>query len=274
MKRLVLMLAIFSGVIKLNAQEDTTIIKLGKDLKILIVKPKASDTIKEVVISGDIATGKDTTTTKKKKKMFKGHFSGIEFGVNGFMYNYEFNLPVQYSLLDLNYNYSKNFNLNIIEESINLCNNKLGIVTGLGLNYKNFRFKNNVNIYDTSHTLTYVLDTINKYSVNKLTIFSISVPLLLEINIPVGKKTDKFYLNAGVGGELKVKSHTRQTFSGDHRTIKEKRNYYLLPLQANFQLRFGFNDFGLYFNYYPFYLFQKNKGPEFNVWSAGIGLYF
>lgn len=274
MKKLFLITVVFFGYINLKAQEDTTTIKLSKDFKILIITPRNSDTIKEISVTGDAIIAKDSIKNKKKKKKFNGHYSGIEFGLNGFMYNYNFNLPDKYSLIDLNYNYSKNFNLNLIEKSINLCKHKLGIVTGLGFNYKNFRFKNNVNIYDTSATLTYLLDTIEKYSVNKLTIFSVSVPLLLELSIPVGSKNDRFYINAGVGGELKMKSYTRQTLTGDKRTIKDKRDYYLMPVQTNIQLRIGFNDFGLYLSYYPFYLFRKNKGPEINTWSAGIGLYF
>jgi len=99
-------------IIKFDERGDTTRIKIG-DKDISIVEDDEGTSVK-VTDSGD----KKEESAKKKKK-FKGHWSGIEFGLNNFVDD-KFSMARTdgEQFMDLNTGKSWNFNWNIKQYSI------------------------------------------------------------------------------------------------------------------------------------------------------------
>ncbi len=249
------------------AQNDTTTITWNKG-KVLIINEK-EDTIKV------IDKNQNVENKKKKAKKFKGKWSGIEIGANGFLTSSgSFTLPEKWNYLDLYQPKSINFNFNFIEKNINLVEKKLAIITGLGIGWNNYSFNRKTVLLSHLDTLSFGYDSLIKKS--KLVVTNLRLPLLLEFHISINQFKDILYISGGVVGALRIGTYTKNLYSNkdNSKDIKNKDDFHINPFNYSFELRLGIDNFGVYFNYTPVSLFKQNKGPEIYPWSAGISLMF
>jgi len=255
--------------------QDTLKFNFGKKGKLYLLKQKGTDTVTQISFTYDLDTKEkieiDTLKKVKKERKFNPHLGGIYYGINSFVYNYGLKLPEEYSLLELNHIKSRNFRISINMFKLPIINQNLGLAGGIGLDFNNFRFRKNVNLIDIYDKLQYQLDTVLNYDKNKLTLKNLIVPILLEYQVDLSKKTE-FYINCGVIGKLIVNSYTKKYVKEKSQEIKINSDYFLNPFQMSFHFLIGFNRLGIYFDYCPFSLFKRNKGPNLNVFSMGIYL--
>ena len=251
-------------------KKDTTKIKImDKDINII---EKDNGTSVEIRDS-EKKEGDDKEEVKKKK--FKGHWTGLELGLNNFVdADFSLSRPPQYDWMDLNTGRSWNVSLNFAQKSIGLVGNHFGMVTGLGVDFNNYQFDGDNSIQEVNG-ITDALD-LSTYSLikTKLTTTYLNVPLLLELQLGPEKRRKRFYLVGGVIGSIKLGSHTKIVYREDGRKRKEKDrdDYNISPFRYGFTLRAGFHDIEIYGTYYPVPFFEKNKGPELNQFSIGICL--
>jgi len=270
-----LIIVILALIISVNnfAQEkkDTTTIKLGKS-KIIIV----SDNDEVVKIeNGD--TIKIDDSTKCKRKSFNGNWSGIDIGLNGFLNsNNSFSLYKTDDYLNLNQSKSYFISINFAELNIPLVKKHIGIVSGAGLQFNNFRFEKNITLNSDSSYLKYYTDTVSKFKKNKLVVTYLTIPLLLEFQLPVNKHSNLIHLTAGIIGGLKIGTHSKQVFDINGNTNKEKQreDFHLSPLSYALTARIGYNGVSLFTNYNLSSLFKNGEGPDIYQWSAGLSFSF
>ena len=82
----------------------------------------------------------------RRSSRFRGHWSGLELGFNNWVTSDKSQaLPSDIDYMTLNSGKSSNFNLNFTQLSIGITRH-IGFVTGLGLNWNNYRFEGNNNI--------------------------------------------------------------------------------------------------------------------------------
>ncbi len=213
----------------------------------------------------------------KGKKDFKGSWAAIEFGINNYCNNdFSISRDDNDEFMDLNTGKSWNFNLNFAQYSINLINEQFGIVTGLGLEFNNYRFDNDITIQKVNGIIvedatTYQGSNISK---TKLTTTYLTAPILLELHIPI--KHDEFNISAGVIGGVKIGSHTKVVYKDDGSKVKTKTrdDFNLSPFRYGLTAKLGFENVNLYANYYMTSLFEKNKGPELHPFAVGISFAF
>jgi len=253
-----------------SEKSDTSIIRIGKK-KIVVVDSKSKTTI-------EIPDDKnDFVYEFKEKKRFKGHWSGIEMGINGFMdKNQSMNLKNELAWLDLKQARSWNFNINFMQYSIGLGSDKVGLVTGMGLEFNNYHFSNPISL-KIEDGITTVDSTYIKagYRVDKtkLSTTNLTLPLLFEFQIPAGEKKHRIYMSAGVIGGLRLGSHTKVVYDdGDKRKDKNRSDFNIATFRYGFTARMGYRAIRLYANYYPVQLFEKDKGPEVYPFSVGLVL--
>jgi hypothetical protein len=100
----------------------------------------------------------------------------------------------------------------------------------------------------------------------------VTAPLLLEFQIPAGKK--RIHISGGVIGGVKMWSNTKLKYkvSGEKSKEKAKGDYNLSPLRWGFTARVGYRMINLYANYYMTPLFKENRGPELYPFSVGLAL--
>lgn len=243
-----------------NKGVDTTTVRLGKT-RIIIVEDKNSTDINV-----------DTTIVTKKKP--EAHWAGFELGINMFMNkDNEFDVPANYEFLELNEAKSVAVNINFIDKELSLINNKLLLVTGLGMTFNNYRFRHNVTLLADTNRVVASYDTIS-YEKSKLAVTYLTVPLLLELTD--GKTKKSFHIAAGIIGGLRIGSHTKQKYQSGSKTIKPKvrDDFNLNPIRYDATVRLGWGSLAFFGTYTLNGLFKEKRGPEIHPFTTGIGITF
>lgn len=206
-------------------------------------------------------------------KKFKPHWAGFHMGLNNYMTSdFSTTLPSDYEYLAVNTNKSYEVILNFAQLGIPIVKHRIGLVTGVGVKWNNYKFKNtNVRLLSDSSYLTYELDTLNSYSKSKLTVSYLTVPLLLEFQIPVQDKP--LYFSAGVEGSLKLGSHTKMKTTNGKKS-KDKSDFHVSPYTLAVTARLGYDWFGIYGSYSLQELFRGDGSPELYPFALGIGVTF
>lgn len=250
---------ILSGdTIKPSATQDTAIVRFGK---------------KEVeVIDHDGGTeihwGKHKDKKDKTGK-FNGHWEGIEFGFNAFdKVDYSMYSPVDNDFMSLNQGKSMEFNFNFYELNIGLAKSNLGLVSGMGLSFNNYRFENPYTLRKGPEITEAVPLNTEGLSKTKLAVSYLNVPLLLEFQIPVNQNEGRVFVNAGVIGGIKIGSHTKVK----HGDIKDKdrSGFNINSFNYAATARIGYKDISLFGNYSLTPLFKTGKGPALTPFTIGI----
>ena len=214
---------------------------------------------------------------KKKKDPSKKHFYnwvGMTFGVNGLVTPALSTTPEnRYSFMELDLSRSYNFQLNPFQYNFHLYKNRLNLVTGAGLEFRSYRFANNI-ILNPDSAFTYgTLDNTPgiTYRRNNLNSALVQVPLLLEYNSG-DKRKKSFHVAGGVVGQYMFSSNTMQRYvlNGYDYTRKRDDNYNMNPFQAKAHFSVGYGHFTAFAEYNVNGLFAKNKGPVMNPFTVGV----
>lgn len=284
----------------LMAQNDTTKVKvLSKDIVTVeenhnhtnVTFPGVSvevnhfgDTITRITIGHKrfevLDEGNDGSTRIRMvhipQNQFKGHWAGVDIGFNNF-FSEPFNseLPEEARFMDLNSGKSVALGLNILQYNIGLQRNKhnIGIITGLGVTFNNYRLDSpNILTKNEAENTSYIVtDRIIKK--NKLVTTFLTVPLLVEFQIPTYSEHPVF-INGGLYGGFKLGSHTK-VFYGDNKGQEKEKSRSDLNINSfkyGATIRAGYRFVKLYASGDLSRLFQAGLGPELYPWTVGVTL--
>jgi hypothetical protein len=197
-------------------------------------------------------------------RKFRGHWSGIEFGFNNYLYNRDLNdtdLPEEISYMKLHSGKSHCFNISFSQISLGIAHN-FGLVTGLGLNWNNYIFSNDNNIeVGVDGNIVELLPAdglILKKS--KFSTLYLNVPAILELQLPTGEG-HRLNIGAGVIGGIKLGSHTKMIFN-DGQKLKSDDDLNLSLLRGGVTARIGYENFMIYGTYYLTPWFKDQLGPN------------
>jgi hypothetical protein len=208
----------------------------------------------------------------RRKNRFKGHWSGIEFGFNNYVTSDKsIVLPADIEYMTLRSSKSTNFNINFSQLSLGLARH-IGFVTGLGLNWNNYKFNGNNNILEGTNGIIEKLDPGATLEKSKLATIYLNLPFMLEIQLPVNNN----HLNIAAGpiGAVKIGSHTKMVYQ-DGQKVKSNGDFSLNMLRYGATARVGYGNFQIYGTYYKSPLFRTGKGPEGNdLYPFEIGVAF
>ncbi|MBN2807474.1 MAG: outer membrane beta-barrel protein [Prolixibacteraceae bacterium] len=213
------------------------------------------------------------TVHKSRKKKFDGHWSGIDFGGNQ-LWNTNYSMypegtPV---FLETRPEKSFEFNWNFAEYSFGF-GSYVGIVTGLGLNFNDYKFKNNYTLVKDENGMIQPLELPNTdLRKTKLSTAFLTAPLMLEFQIPGNHGQDRLFIAGGLIGGVKLGEHTK-TKIGTEKT-KDKGDHNIAPLRWGYTARVGFDDVGIFATYYNTLLFENGKGPETTPLTIGLTFTF
>ena len=162
--------------------------------------------------------------------------------------------------------------LNFGGHTLPIYRNNLGITTGFGINWLNLRLDKNTYLADIDGvTGVYPAPEGIKYSLSRLMIVRINVPVLLEWQTAVNRR--KVFFSAGIVGGVKTFSSflVKYKEQGNKKTIKEKdRGLNTRPLYFDYMVQAGYGNLSIYAKYSPIGIFQTNKGPEVRAVSLGF----
>lgn len=211
------------------------------------------------------------------RKDFKGHWAGVDLGLNNyFSQPLDASLPPSSRFMDLNTGKSVTVGLNLFQQSIGLQknNNKVGLVTGLGLTFNNYRLDSEYILgRDDAGNTSYTISD-RDVKKNKLTTTFLTVPLLLEAQIPTSHSNRPFFISGGLYSGFKLRSHTKVVYYDDGGKEKEKSRADLNVNSFKYgaTVRVGYRFIKLFATCDLSQMFQKDQGPELYPWSVGLTL--
>lgn len=213
------------------------------------------------------------TIRKRPYRHFRDNWTGIELGINGFLSpDNKVELPAGSEQFDLDYRKSIAVNLNLWQQNIVLAKGHLGLVTGLGIGWNNYRFLTNDVLVKGPGEVEFE-EGLYEFKKNKLTVTHLNVPLLLEFqtSLPQAKQ---FHISAGMNVGLRIGSHTKQMvfIDGDREKFKDHNDLYLNPFRYEATARIGWGVINLFASYALNDLFREGKGPELTPFAVGIRL--
>ena len=214
----------------------------------------------------------DDNSSAKKRNKFKGHWAGIELGLNNYVIdNYKFELPSDIDYMTLHSGKSRNFNINFSQLSIGLARH-IGFVTGLGIGWNNYMFNGDNNIQKGATGEIEMLDPGEVLKKSKLTTLYMKLPLLLEVQVPTDHS--RLNLSAGAVGAVKLGSYSMMLFENDDK-VKSDDDFNLNLLRYGVTARIGYENFSLYGTYYLTPMFKANMGPgAVDLFPFEIGIAF
>ena len=255
---------------------DTTAVHLGSK-GLSIVENEDGTSINIIDMDED---DKDKPKEKTKKK-FKPHYAGIELGLNNFLTAN--NTIANQGFMNLNTGKSWNVNLNFLEYGFGLGTSYVGLVTGMGIEWSNYVFDgNNTITKDVDGNITSAdplvvianLNTPADYLVKKSTLKTsyLTAPLLLEFQIPAGKK--RVHVSAGVIGGIKIASKAKVKYESNNGSQKAslRDDYSLSPFRYGATVRIGYRMINIYANYYFSPLFSETTNPVLQPFSVGLNI--
>lgn len=235
---------------------DTSIVRIGKkDIKVIDHEGGT-----------EIIWGKGKHKRHNSNK-FEGHWEGLELGFNG-LDKPDYGMYETKDFMSLNQGKSGEIDLNFYELNIGLINSYVGLVSGMGLSFNNYRFENPYTIERGINRTVPVLLGYDDLSKTKLAVSYLNVPILLEFQIPVNHHEDRIFVNAGVIGGVKIGSHTKVKH-GDTKD-KDRSGFNLNQFKYEATARIGFKDVGIFAKYNLSPLFQSDKGPVLTPFTIGI----
>lgn len=278
-----------------NDKNDTIILHNGT--KIFVASDTTTVTIGKRVIK---VNKNDNYVSVKKSKHHKVDYTNASFelGLNGWL-NPDFNMSFKGADRFLDLRMEKSTNVNFDWEMYVPFNKKetLGLLTGAGFSFYNFRFAHPVVLSAENDELeAFYIEGVDVRKC-KLTNVYFTIPVLFEIQTKTAKNKDGFNFAFGVTGGLRLYSYTKiyfdeanedytlqnvetgvydpnvYTTANKSRNITKNRDsFYMNPFKLDASIRIGWDEFKLYCNYSLVPLFIKDKGPEVYPFAIGIHL--
>lgn len=225
---------------------------------------------------GDLEDDEVQRIIAKKKRKFKGHWAGFEFGLSNFM-NTDMTFPSneELSFMKLNPEKSYGFAINFMEFNIPLISSYFGLTTGMGAKWNHFNLEQNVDLFINEDGVVeslYIDPALREYKRNNLNMAYLTIPLIAEIQFPLGK--EKFYIGGGATGSMRMWSKHKQKYfiDGDKYKDKVTDDFQLSPFRYGLTFRIGYGPVGIFMNYELMPLFKENKGPELYPVTVGLRL--
>lgn len=248
--------ALSSDTIRPSAVQDTTIVRIGKkDVKVIDNEEGT-----------EVRWGKDKHKKDRSGK-FNGHWEGLELGFNGFA-NPDYKLYDGNEFMTLNQGKSIETNINFYELNIGLHKNYVGLVSGMGFSFNNYRFENPYTLVKGTQITESLSLNPDGLAKSKLAVSYLNVPILLEFQIPVNQNEGRLFVNAGLVGGVKIGSHTKVKYGNTK--DKDRSGFNLNQFKYAAMARIGYKDIGLFATYSLTPLFQAGKGPELTPFTIGI----
>ncbi len=250
-------------------EKDTVHVRIGnQNIEII-----TSDRDTKVKIDDADGLRPDIECSKKRKRKFDGHWDGLDFGAN-LLLDTDYSMYPEETPEFLETRPEKSFevNINLFEYSFGF-GQYVGLVTGLGFNFNDYKFKNRYSFKkDENGVLQPYALTEGDFRKSKLSTVYLTAPLLFEFQIPDNRGEDRLFVSGGVIGGLKLGEHTKYKI-GDEKN-KDKGDHGVAPLRWGYTARIGFDDFGIYGTYYNTKLFEDGVGPSATPVTIGVILCF
>lgn len=213
----------------------------------------------------------DIFKSKDKREMATSHWAGFGIGFSNLPNG--LNSDGEISSI-LNRSRSLQYNLNFTDAHWQLGKSGLSLVTGFGIQFNSMHLHTNKYL-EVINYKTVISDADQDLKRSRLHYTYLTFPLLMEMNLPIGKGETLFF-NGGFVAKFKTASSSKIWYSENGKVRKEKLegDLNIRPITFDLLLQAGIGDVGFFASYTPLNVFLDNKGPEANQATVGVQLYF
>lgn len=251
--------------------QDSTIVKVA-GMKIIVLSNDKNEPKKIVV---DTEVKDDTTYYKDNQGDNVSHWAGVRIGVNGFLSNEGLPLPASHRFLELDYGKSVCVDVNLLEKDFRLYKQHIELVTGLGMHFANYTFKNKYTTLLNTDPLSASVDSTILLDKNKLRATYLTAPLMLGFST---HKDESKAFRFAAGGQVswRIASKLKQQYNFGGQTFKPriKSDYDLNPLLFHAIASMGYGPINLVATYGLNTLFESNKTVALNPFDVGVQIMF
>lgn len=281
-----------------NNWNDTTRVNIGS----IHIEVVDGDTTKITLGSHSLIVDNNGDVKWKRTKpvKFNGHWAGVDLGINGYMTpDFSTDYGKDYGYLNQRYEKSISVNVNIFEQNIAFNKAKtIGLVTGVGFGFNNYRFSNPTYLSPDSNQLSGFYMRNVSVRKSKLTLFYVTVPVIFEFQTNNVRRSRRFFVGVGMLVNARLRSHTKIYFNEPNKQyyledpatgnlmpgyyttpnrtnrniVKSVSSFNLQPFRFDATLRIGYGIVSLYATYALNQMFLKGQGPVLHQWSAGISI--
>ena len=260
---LIILFLLISGLNTLSAQEDTGV----------VAGSQQTDSITQPLII-DINQPEGFNFWDER---FKGNWAGIFLSVNGFdRADYSMYTNDRQGFLKPKFWKSNGLSINIIQISKRLQRNRnfIGLVTGVGMDIQSYSLDQNYSLQKGDKRIEPVRLSFEQNQKSKFASTYLSVPLLIEFQVPVANYSNRLYFSAGVIGSLRLNTHTKVKYRSNNKKqkLKESGNFNLNDFRFAGTVRLGYRWVNLFATYDLQPLFKDDKGPVLYPFSVGLAL--
>ncbi|HRH37193.1 MAG TPA: hypothetical protein PK760_02535 [Flavobacteriales bacterium] len=235
---------------------------------------------------------------KVTRRNMYAYWAGIDLGVNTLLgEDGTTDLPKNAEFIQPNNAKSRFVSINFMEEKIEFGSHHVGLLTGLGLEFVNYRLSSNTLLQYNRDSIYGVPVSDPDLTKNKLRQMGLRMPLMLEFNTksaPLPTEADvlamrndttgtiekkfkhsrknNFHIAAGVVGSWYFDTMYKQKYEldGHAKKDRDKGDYLLLPYRAAAAVRVGYGGLNLFAEYSLTSLFQDGKGPQVTPFTVGL----
>jgi len=210
----------------------------------------------------------------KKPKVVETSTFVMDVGINALINEGTLDMPEAYTAMELDRVRAINFHLGVVQQGVNISKGKLRFVYGLGIEYNNYRFTEDIDLIKNSDPLAFTENDETNYRKNKLVSQYLTMPLMLNFKSNPHNDDESFKLAAGIQLGYLVGSHTKQKWGKgrDKEKRKIRGDYQFEEYRYGYVVQIGYGDFNLYGKYYPTSAFKAGKGPQVQTTSVGLVL--
>lgn len=255
-----------------------------KGMELIVVQEAPDSSIKKRAINPEsvrvelesvemIEDPEEAIDEDSEPKSFKVVGNSFDIGLNNFRQdNGSFDLPDPWGDMRANNARSINFAWNIVQAGFALGTPNLWILSGVGIEYNNYRFDQDIDLNRGGNVLTYDISDIN-YSKNKLVSQYLSVPVALKFKSNPRDEEESFDLETGIQLGYLIGAHQKQKWD-DGKTQKRKvrGDYHFNDTRFGVYARLGYGGSSIYVKYYPTPVFKENRGPETHTVAVGLSI--
>jgi len=209
---------------------------------------------------------------------FKGHFAGVDFGLNTFLNSdYSGYSSSQTNFMKNDLIRSNSLFINFLSQSFGLQNNRntIGLITGLGLQLQSYRLDDNTTIEKLPDgRIVPKIMIFDNNQKSKLSSVYLVAPVLVEFQFPIKHYANRFYFSTGFYGGLRVNTHTKIIYRVDKKKEKLKTpdDFSLNDFKYGLMARMGYRWINIFATYDFTPLFKETLGPELTPLTFGITL--
>ena len=145
--------------------------------------------------------------------------------------------------------------------------NGWGLVSGIGIDWRNFRMTGHSRFVKEDGEL-YISNYPEGADIefSRIKVFSVTIPALLEWQ----SQTKCFFVNAGAIFNFNTYASLKTRYKLDGEKVKEfHKNIHQTPFTVDFTVMGGWDNLAAYFKYSPMRVLQTEYAPQFNAISVG-----